>query len=73
MNSLYQQLMQTPKGPSNPIPNNLKQFINNIKSNPNPQQFLFNYIQSNPQAQNVYNILKNSNKSPKDLFYQLAS
>ena len=75
MNSLYQQLMQ--KTNQNSLPslsqNNLQQFIMNIKNNPNPQQFLLNYIRSNPQAQNIYNILQNSNKSPKELFYQLAS
>ena len=75
MNSLYQQLTQRTNQNSLPLSsrNNLQQLIMNIKNNPNPQQFLLNYIQSNPQAQNIYNILQNSNKSPKELFYQLAS
>lgn len=75
MNNLYKQLNQQILNQNNPLShnNNLKQFIMNIKNNPNPQQLLLNYIQSNPQAQNIYNILQNSNKSPKELFYQLAS
>lgn len=75
MNSLYKQLNQQILNQNNPLShnNNLRQFIMNIKNNPNPQQLLLNYIQSNPQAQNIYNILQNSNKSPKELFYQLAS
>ena len=77
MNSLYQQLMQTAINqkslPSSLQNNNLKQLIQSIKNNPNPRQFLLNYIQSNPQAQNIYNILQNSNKSPKELFYLMAS
>ena len=75
MNNLYKQLNQQILNQNNPLShnNNLRQFIMNIKNNPNPQQLLLNYIQSNPQAQNIYNILQNSNKSPKELFYQLAS
>ena len=69
-NSLYQQLNQNNLPLS--LRNNMKQLIMNIKNNPNPQQLLLNYIQSNPQAQNIYNILQNSNKSPKELFYLLA-
>ena len=75
MNNLYKQLNQQILNQNNPLShnNNLRQFIMNIKNNPNPQQLLLNYIQSNPQAQNIYNILQNSNKSPRELFYQLAS
>lgn len=69
MNSLYQQL-------NPPLPNNnsnFKNFISAFKNNSNPQQFLLNYIKNNPQAQNIYKLLQNSNKSPKELFYELAS
>lgn len=66
MNSLYQQLNQQPS-------NSFKNFISAFKNNTNPQQFLLNYIKTNPQAQNIYKMLQNSNKSPKQLFYELAS
>lgn len=64
MNKLYQQLG---------LNNNFQNFILALKNNANPQQFLLNYIKNNPQAQNIYKMLQNSNKSPKELFYQLAS
>ncbi len=65
MNSLYQQVNQI----SN---NSLKQLINNFKNSSNPQEFLDNYIKNNPQMQNIYSMIQNSNKSPKELFYFMA-
>lgn len=65
MNPLYQQLNQIPNS-------NLKQLINNFKNSSNPQQFLNNYIKNNPQMQNIYSMIQNSNKSPKELFYYIA-
>ena len=67
MNNLYQQLSQNQSNPQ------LRSFISAFKNNTNPQQFLLNYIKNNPQAQNIYKMLQNSNKSPKELFYELAS
>jgi hypothetical protein len=71
MNSLYQQL-QNQQQNQMPINNNLKQLINSFKNSNNPQAFLNNYIKNNPQLQNVYFMLQNSNKSPKDFFYLMA-
>lgn len=51
---------------------NLKQLISSFKNSNNPQEFLNSYIKNNPQAQNIYSMLQNSNKSPKELFYFLA-
>ena len=65
MNPLYQQLNQIPN-------NSLKQLISNFKNSSNPQQFLNNYIKNNPQMQNIYSMIQNSNKSPKELFYYIA-
>ncbi len=65
MNPLYQQLNQIPNS-------NLKQLISNFKNSSNPQEFLNNYIKNNPQMQNIYSMIQNSNKSPKELFYQIA-
>lgn len=67
MNSLYQQLNQ--RSLSN---NNLQNIISLFKNSKNTQEFLSNYLQNNPQAQNIYNMLRNSNRSPKELFYLLA-
>ena len=67
MNSLYQQLSQ--RNLSN---NSLQNLISLFKNSKNPQEFLSNYIQNNPQVQGIYNILRNSNRSPKELFYLLA-
>ena len=67
MNNLYQQLSQ--RNLSN---NSLQNLISLFKNSKNPQEFLSNYIQNNPQAQDIYNILRNSNRSPKELFYLLA-
>ena len=72
MNNLYQQLMGS-QGPS--LPNNInqiKQMMNLFKGTNNPQQLLINLAKQNPQIQNVMNLVQNSGKSPKDLFYQMA-
>ena len=63
---LFQQLNQIPRNSS------LKQLISSFKNSSNPQQFLNNYIKNNPQIQNIYSMIQNSNKSPKELFYQIA-
>lgn len=68
-NNLYQSLGNTETVSSN---NNLKQMIELFKNSSNPQQLLFNLIQNNPQIKNIYSLLQNSNKSPKELFYSLA-
>lgn len=55
------------------LPNrNLQLLINNFKNSSNPQEFIERYIQSNPQIQNIYSIIQNSNKTPKELFYSIA-
>jgi len=70
MNSLYQQL-----NPQNNLlkNNNLKNLINTFKTSSNPQQLLTNLINNNPQMQSIYTLLQNSNKNPKELFYELAN
>ena len=69
MNNLYQQLNRQNSLPRN---NNLKQLINSFKNSSNQQEFLNNLIKNNPNAQNIYSLMKASNKSPKELFYYLA-
>lgn len=70
MNSLFQELNQRDSLPTQR--NNLKQLVDTFKNSSNPQQLLNKYIQNNPQAQNIYFMLQNSNKSPKQLFYLMA-
>lgn len=71
MNSLYQQLNS--KSQAFPLNNNLQQLINIFKASSNPQQAINRIIQNNPQLQNLYSLIKNNNKNPKDLFYSLAN
>ena len=68
MNQLYQQ-MNTKALLSN---NNVKQMANMMKMYSNPQMMLNQLAQNNPQAKELVNLLQNSGKSPKDLFYQMA-
>ena len=65
MNPLYQQLNQLSNS-------SLKRLISSFKNSSNPQEFLNSYIKNNPQMQNIYSMIQNSNKSPKELFYQIA-
>lgn len=55
--NLYQQL--------NPQPNNLLKSIN-------PQQIVSNMLQANPKLRNTLDLIKMSNKSPRELFYEEA-
>ena len=68
MNNLFQQLNQNQMMPNK----NLQQLIANFKNSSNPRDFLRQYIQNNPQVQNIYSMLQNSNRSPKDFFYYMA-
>ena len=68
MNQLYQQ-MNTKAMLSN---SNIRQIANMMKMSSNPQAMLNQLAQSNPQAKELVNLLQNSGKSPKDLFYQMA-
>lgn len=71
MNKLYQQLQgQSPS--SLPNLNKVKQMMNMFKGAGNPQQLLNNMLSQNPQMQNVMQLVNNSGKNPKDLFYELA-
>lgn len=63
-NSLYQQL--------NNISNPLVATFKMMRSSRNPQQMLMNMVQQNPQVKQTLDMISNSNKSPKDLFYELA-
>ena len=71
MNNLYQSLNKTPNVVNN-NGNNLQQLIGLFKNSTNPQQLFFNLMQTNPQFKNIYSVIQNSNKSPKELFYSLA-
>lgn len=70
MNSLYQEMMGNQLLPNNM--NQLKQVINMVRGANNPQQLLMNLANQNPQIRQVMNLVQNSGKSPKDLFYEMA-
>lgn len=65
-NSLYQQL--------NPAQNNshIVNAFRMMRGAKNPQQMLMNMAQQNPQMKQTLDMINNSGKSPKDLFYELA-
>lgn len=63
-NSLYQQLNSN----TNPLVNAFKM----MKCARNPQQMLNNMVQNNPQIKQAIDLINNSGKSPKDLFYEMA-
>ena len=71
MNSLYQEMMAKQSLPNNMT--NLKQMMTMLKGASNPQQLLMNMANQNPQMKQVLNTIQNSNKSPKELFYEMAN
>ena len=52
----------------NPIAR-IKTLINSTK---NPQALIETMTKNNPQLQTVLTMVQNSNKSPKDIFYEMA-
>ena len=68
MNKLYQQLNQT----NLQLPNNIKQMMNIMRGSNNPTQLLSSLAQQNPQVRQIMEMVRNSNMSPKDLFYKMA-
>lgn len=71
MNSLYQEMM----GQQQTMPNGIaqvKNLMNVLRNSNNPQQLFFNMAKQNPQLQQIMNTIQNSNKTPKELFYQMA-
>ena len=71
MNKLYQQL-QPQEGASLNNLNRIKQMMQMFKNSNNPQQLLTNMVSQNPQMKNVMQLVNNSGKNPKDLFYAMA-
>ena len=66
MNSLFRQMSQQQGNPS------LLNMINSMKNSGNPQQLLYQMARQNPQIQSVLNLIQQSGKTPKDLFYETA-
>lgn len=63
-----QKITQNLSSRNNPI----KQLFNMAQAAQNPQAFLNNLITQNPQMREVMNLVNQSGKNPKDLFYELA-
>lgn len=47
--------------------------MNIIRNAQNPMSMVQSLASNNPQLQSVMNLINNSNKSPKDLFYEKAN
>ena len=67
-NSLFQSL--NPSSPNNM--SQIKNMLNMIRGKSNPTQMLQMMSQNNPQLKQVMNMVQQSGKSPKDLFYEMA-
>ena len=71
MTKLYQQLNQSQLSRNN-TNGGLQQIINMVSHSNNPMQLIQTMAQSNPQLQSILNLIQTSQKSPKDLFFEMA-
>lgn len=73
MTKLYQQLNQSQLSRNNNNSNGgLQRMINMVSRSNNPMQLMQTMAQSNPQLQSILNLIQTSQKSPKDLFFEMA-
>ena len=72
MTKLYQQLNQSQLSRNNNNNGGLQQIINMVSHSNNPMQLMQTMAQSNPQLQSILNLIQTSQKSPKDLFFEMA-
>ena len=72
MTKLYQQLNQSQLSRNNNSNGGLQQIINMVSHSNNPMQLMQTIAQSNPQLQSILNLIQTSQKSPKDLFFEMA-
>ena len=72
MTKLYQQLNQSQLSRNNNNNGGLQQIINMVSHSNNPMQLMQTMAQSNPQLQSILNLILTSQKSPKDLFFEMA-
>lgn len=70
MNKLYQEMTQNNQ--SQPQYAQMKQMMNALRNSKNPQQLFMNMVGSNPQVKQILQMIQESGKSPKDLFYMMA-
>lgn len=68
-NSLFQSL--SPSSQNNGI-SQIKNIMQLMRGNANPNQVLQMAAQTNPQLKQVMDMVQQSGKSPKDLFYEMA-
>ena len=71
MTKLYQQLNQSQLSRNN-TNGGLQQIINMVSHSNNPMQLMQTMAQSNPQLQSILNLIQTNQKSPKDLFFEMA-
>lgn len=70
MNKLYQEMTQ-----NNQVQQpyaQMKQMMNALRTSKNPHQLFLNMLGNNPQLKQTIQMIQQSGKSPKDLFYQMA-
>ena len=72
MTKLYQQLNQSQLSRNNNSNGGLQQMINMVSRSNNPMQLMQTMAQSNPQLKSILNLIQTSQKSPKDLFFEMA-
>lgn len=76
MNSLYNSLMGGNNASINQSPQNnmsvVKSIVGMLSGSANPYQVLTGIAAKNPMIKNVMDSAKNSGKSYKDIFYELA-
>lgn len=73
MNKLYNELagnIQTINQTGNSMVNEM---ANAYKNSTNPEQLLVNLARQNPNIVKILEMIKSSNKSPKELFYEMAA
>lgn len=77
MTRLYEELygnnqQNQPQSQTPQIPDRFKQMMNTVRMAANPNQAIADMINQNPMSAQLINMLKNSGKTPKELFYELA-
>lgn len=58
--------------PSSLFQNPLSRIKTLINSGKNPESLVQLMTRNNPQMNEIVNMIRNSNKSPKDIFYEMA-
>jgi hypothetical protein len=73
MTRLYEELYgNNQQSQPQQAPNQFKQMMNAVRMASNPNQAIADMINNSPMSAQIINMLKNSGKTPKELFFELA-